>query len=98
MPPAACMRRLEVWVHLYVSEKLREIEDERLARARVAVVRATLSRKPTAASRLAAAAGRGLRRVGEFLETWGTPAGERAHRDRAALAHQHRHAVHRRMG
>lgn len=73
-----------MWVHLYVSEKLREIEEERLARARVAAVRTSLTQKPTATSRLAAAAGRRLRRLGELLETWGAPVGECAPREPAA--------------
>jgi hypothetical protein len=87
-----------VWVHLYVSEKLREFEDERLARARIAAVKRTLARKPTATSRLATMAGRRLRLTGEFLELWATPASERAPRERAGVGRRHSHAVSRRIG
>lgn len=87
-----------MWLHLYVSEKLREFSDERLARARVAAVKSTLARRPTATSRLAATAGRRLGLTGERLELWATPASERAPRERAGVTHRHSRAVSRRIG
>lgn len=67
-----------MWTHLYVAEKLRQLDQEdRLARARIAALRRTMSRRPTKMGRLAAIAGRFLRRAGETLERWATPANER---------------------
>lgn len=66
-----------MWTHLYVAEKLRQLDQEdRLARARIAALRQTMSRRPTRMGRLAAIAGRFLRRVGETLEQWPAPASE----------------------
>lgn len=70
-----------MWTHDYVSEKLRQLEEERLNRVRIARVRQTLPRRATASGRLAAVTGRFLRRVGETMEYWATPAGQRAQTD-----------------
>jgi hypothetical protein len=57
-----------VWKHIYVSEKLRELEEERERRA---PQRPPQSRKPVLGP-AARRTGRALRRIGEGLEAWGT--------------------------
>ena len=57
-------------MHPYVSEKLRELEAER---ARRAPPRLPSTPKPVLGP-LARTAGRALRRMGEGLESWATPA------------------------
>lgn len=67
-----------MWTHLYVAEKLRQLElEDRVNRARIATLRRGISRRPTRTGRLAASTGRFLRRVGEALERWPAPASER---------------------
>jgi hypothetical protein len=68
-----------MWFHLYVAEKLRALDEERLARIDPTELEALRKQRPTALGRLTAIAGRSLRRFGEALELWATPAGEREH-------------------
>jgi hypothetical protein len=58
-----------VWNHIYVSEKLRELEEER---ARRASERPSPKRRPVLLGPAAQRTGRALRRIGEGLEAWGT--------------------------
>lgn len=69
--------RNTMWVHLYVAEKIRELDEEPLARIRIAELRKLESRRPPVFGRVAAGSGRAMRRVGEALELWATPANER---------------------
>jgi hypothetical protein len=57
-----------MWGHIYVSEKLRELEDEA---ARRTPERPLPNRKPVLGP-VARRAGRALRRIGEGLEAWGS--------------------------
>ncbi len=66
-----------MWVHLYVAEKIRELDEERLARIRIAELRKLESQRPPVFGRVAAGSGRAMRRIGEALELWATPANER---------------------
>jgi hypothetical protein len=66
-----------MWANVYVAEKLRQLDDQRLARVPVDELRKLESRRPSALGLIAGAAGRSLRRVGETLELWATPASER---------------------
>ncbi len=56
---------------MYVREKLRELQEEQLARLRLP--QATYRRRPVAGP-LVLTAGRTLRRMGERLESWASPA------------------------
>jgi hypothetical protein len=58
-----------VWNHIYVSEKLRELEEER---ARRASERPSPKRRPVLLGPAARRTGRALRQLGEGLEAWGT--------------------------
>ena len=58
-----------MWQHIYVSEKLRELEDEP---ARPPPERPSPRRGPVLRP-AARRAGRALRRIGERLEVWGSP-------------------------
>ncbi len=58
-----------MWNHIYVNEKLRELEEER---ARRAPERPSPNRKPVLLGPAARRTGRALRRIGEGLEAWGT--------------------------
>ena len=64
-----------MWNHIYVSEKLRELEEER---ARRAPETSSPNSRPVLLGPAARRTGRALRRIGEGLEAWGTsrPAGE----------------------
>lgn len=66
-----------MWVDLYVAEKLRELDDYRLARIPVDELRKLKSRRLPVIGGLAQLAGRSLRRIGGALELWATPANER---------------------
>lgn len=66
-----------MWVHLYVNEKLRELDEVRLARISSADLKALMSQRPSLFGRVAAVSGRSLRRFGEALEIWATLPGER---------------------
>jgi len=66
-----------MWANVYVAEKLRELDRERLAHIRYAELQKLRSRRPRVFSGPASAVGRSLRRVGETLELWATPASER---------------------
>ncbi len=57
-----------MWNHIYVSEKLRELEEER---ARQEAGRPAAKRSPVLGP-AARRTGRALRRIGEGLEAWGT--------------------------
>lgn len=57
----------------YATDKLRELDQESRARRRTFAGLPSPSRKPVVGP-LARAAGHAIRRVGEGLETWGTPA------------------------
>jgi hypothetical protein len=83
------LRRSKMWVDLYVVEKLRELDDQRVARIPVDELRKLESGRLPVFGRLAASVGRSMRRVGEALELWATPAGERETL-RVALARAHR--------
>jgi hypothetical protein len=63
--------------HLYIAEKLSEFDEDRLARIRYLDLRRFESQRPSALGRTLGATGRSLRRVGEALELWATPANER---------------------
>ena len=78
-----------MWVQLYVNEKLRELDEVRLARIASAELRKIESQRPSVLGRLAGLAGRSLRQFGEALELWATPAGEREN-VRVALARARR--------
>ena len=64
-----------MWDHIYVSEKLRELEEER---ARRKAGRPARNRRPVLLGPAARRTGRALRWLGEGLEAWGgaRPAGE----------------------
>jgi hypothetical protein len=66
-----------MWANVYVAEKLRELDRERLVHIKHAELQKLGSRRPAVFRRPAGAAGRSLRRVGETLELWATPANER---------------------
>jgi hypothetical protein len=66
-----------MWVDVYVAEKQRELDNQRLARIPVDELRKLESERPSALGRAAASAGRSMRRMGEALELWATPASER---------------------
>jgi hypothetical protein len=58
-----------MWAHVYMAEKLREYEDERLSKG----VNHVQNMPPgSVISRVAAAAGRSLKRAGQGLESWAT--------------------------
>jgi hypothetical protein len=63
--------------HLYIAEKLREFDEDRLARIRYVDLRRLESQRASALGRTLGAAGRWMRRLGEALELWATPAHER---------------------
>jgi hypothetical protein len=63
--------------HLYVAEKLRELDEERLVRIRIAELKRLPSHRRPVIGRLAIVSGRSMRRLGETLELWATPANER---------------------
>ena len=62
-----------MWMHQYVSEKLRELEREQVELARRRLPPRAPRPRPVLFAPLARAAGRGLRRLGEGLESWSTP-------------------------
>ena len=78
-----------MWANVYVAEKLRELDRERLARVKHAELQKLMSRRSPVFGRLAGSAGRSLRRFGEALELWATPASERE-TPRVALARTRR--------
>jgi hypothetical protein len=57
-----------VWNHIYVSDKLRELEEERALRA---LQRPQPKKRPVLGPAVRRA-GRTLRRIGEGLEAWGS--------------------------
>lgn len=57
-----------MWNHIYVSEKLRDLEEERALRA---LQRPPTNKRPVLGP-AARGAGRTLRRIGEGLEAWGS--------------------------
>lgn len=57
-----------MWNHIYVSEKLRELEEERMRRE---AGRPAPNRRPVLLGPAARRTGRALRRIGEGLEAWG---------------------------
>ena len=57
-----------MWHHIYVSEKLRELEEERALRA---LQRPPPNKRPVLGPAVRRA-GRTLRRIGEGLEGWGS--------------------------
>jgi DNA-binding HxlR family transcriptional regulator len=59
-----------MWYELYTAEKLRELEEERLARRSRHPRLPRRPRRPPASSVLRRA-GRALRRLGEGLDSWG---------------------------
>jgi hypothetical protein len=65
-----------MWANIYVDEKLRELDRERLARIPLKEPPMREPRKAPPAGRLAAAVGRSLREMGEALELWATPTAE----------------------
>ena len=72
-------------MNLYTIEKVHQLESELNARKHLTPQAEKPRRKPVFGP-LAAGAGRTLRRVGEGLESWGTPARDcepRPHRDTA---------------
>lgn len=75
--PGSGHRRSTMWVDVYVAEKLSQLDDQRLARIPLDELRKLESWRPSAAGRVAAAVGRSMRRAGEALELWATPASER---------------------
>jgi hypothetical protein len=66
-----------MWANIYVAEKVRELDRERLAHIKHAELQELASRRRPRFGSLAGAAGRSLRRLGEALELWATPASER---------------------
>ena len=58
-----------MWDHIYVSEKLRELEEER---ARRKASRPAPNKRPVLLGPAARRTGRALRWLGEGLEAWGT--------------------------
>ena len=58
-----------MWDHIYVSEKLRELDEER---ARRKAGRPAPNKRPVLLGPAARRTGRALRRIGEGLEAWGT--------------------------
>ncbi len=58
-----------MWDHIYVSEKLRELDEER---ARREAGRTAPKRRPVLLGPAARRTGRALRWLGEGLEAWGT--------------------------
>jgi hypothetical protein len=88
-----------MWANIYVAEKLRELDRERLAHINHVELQKLAPPRPPVFGRLAAAAGRSLRRAGETLELWATPASERE-TVRVALARARRsdYIYLRRMG
>jgi hypothetical protein len=66
-----------MWASVYVAEKLRELDRERLSPINHKELQKLTSRRPPVFGWLAGTAGRLLRRVGETLELWATPASER---------------------
>jgi hypothetical protein len=61
-------RRFAMWANIYVAEKVRELDRERLAHIKHAELQKLASwRRPRVGS-LAVVAGRSLRRLGEALE------------------------------
>ncbi len=69
-----------MWQDMYVREKLRELEEERMVRPSPAATAAP-GRGPLFGP-VIRAAGRRLRRVGEGLEAWASPPPEREPRSR----------------
>ncbi len=57
-----------MWNHIYVSEKLRELEEERAQRS---LPRPPTNKRPVLGPAVRRA-GRTLRRIGEGLEAWGS--------------------------
>jgi len=78
-----------MWVHIYVADKMRELDQQRLAHIPYAELKKPRSHGPPVLGRLAAVTGRSMRRFGEALELWATPASEREHA-RVALARARR--------
>lgn len=72
-------------MNLYTHEKLMELERERLARMPQSEGTFTPRPRKTIFGPLAAIAGRALRRVGEGLESWGSPPPDHEHK------HSHAH-------
>ena len=66
-----------MWANIYVAEKVRELDRERLAHIKHAELEELASRRGRRFGSLAGATGRLLRSVGEALELWATPASER---------------------
>ncbi|MGH2404354.1 MAG: hypothetical protein ACRDGN_07795 [bacterium] len=70
-PHNRVQRRFAVWVDLYVAEKLRALENERLGRNPLVALPEINSRRVPGSAWLALTA-RSLRRLGEGLEKWAT--------------------------
>jgi len=68
-----------MWVHLYVAEKTRELDQQRLAYIHYAELTKLRAQGLPVFGRLAAVTGRSMRRLGEALELWATPQSEREH-------------------
>ena len=68
-----------MWVHLYVAEKTRELDHQRLAQIHYAELKKLRAHGLPVFGRMAGATGRSMRRVGEALEMWATRASEREH-------------------
>lgn len=68
-----------MWVHIYVAEKTRELDQQRLAYIHYAELKKLRAYGFPIFGRLAAVTGRSMRRIGEGLELWATPASEREH-------------------
>ena len=66
-----------MWANIYIAEKMRELDRERLAHIKHAELRELCVAPRSRFGSLAGASGRSLRRLGEALELWATPANER---------------------
>ena len=68
-----------MWVRLYVAEKTRELDQERLAHIHYSELKKLRAHGHPVYGRIAGATGRSMRRIGEALELWARPASEREH-------------------
>ena len=68
-----------MWVHIYVAEKTRELDQQRLAYIHYEELKKLRAHGFPVFGRLAAITGRWMRRIGEALELWATPPSEREH-------------------
>jgi hypothetical protein len=65
---------VSMWAHVYVAEKMRQLDEERLSSLKFHQQQRPRSRPMFAPMILAA--GRALHRAGESLESWGIPPSE----------------------